>query len=148
MRMVRLWAIDMRNLQMVLCGMTAVITSPVISFLNIEWMTKGEPSDNGLRLPDCLEEGRESIMRDRVVSSEAAAAKRVVETIPAVDRAYESVGQLCPAETCTHKKHLFTRILLGFRYYTQPQQGILNRILSQVTHFVWLKRVKRFYLRF
>jgi hypothetical protein len=44
---IRLWAIDTRNLQMASGGLTAVIISLVISFLNTEWAIEDQPFYTG-----------------------------------------------------------------------------------------------------
>lgn len=120
---VRLWAIDNAKFQMVSSGLTAVIIRPVISILNTEWTTRGEPSDNGLQLPGRVEEGVESITKETIISSETSPVGRVVESVTAVNDA----GRLRHNKICTCGEHLFTHIR------------------SHLPHPVRLSKIKQFY---
>lgn len=145
---VRVWAIDTRNLQMVSGGLTAVIISLVISFLNIEWTIKDQPYDYGVILSDRLEEGIAAITRDITIPSEAAGTGRAVDIITAVGNAScESAGHLRNTSICTNAVLLRTRPVLALLSYALPVE-ILNRIRSHVPHFILLNKTKHFYIRF
>lgn len=115
---VRLWAIDTRNLEMALGGLTAVISSLVISLINTEWKIEDQPSDNGVPLSDSPGEGTAPVAQDIITSSEAAAADRSVGS---------STDTINASQESAEKSHN-ANICAGAMF--------------------WLSKAKRFYTRF
>lgn len=90
---VRLWQIDTRNLDIVLGGLTAVISSLVISIINTEWMIEDQPPRNWISLSDSRREGTAAIAQGTITSSEAAAADRSQGGTDMANPSQEPTGQ-------------------------------------------------------
>jgi hypothetical protein len=135
-RPVRLWAIDTRNLQMVLGVLTAVTSSLVISLISTEWTIEDQPSDDEMLLSNLLVDGTPSATQDMITSSEVAPADRAFERNTDRDNAsLELGGHARNITICTGALLLFDRLRSPLLRCAQPLRT-LNQIPSRIPEYV------------
>src|SRR5437016_5907597 len=101
-----LWVIDMRNLEIVVGALGAVICSLAISLINTEWKIEDQPSDNGMPLSDIPEEAAASIAQDITTTTEAASIEGGVDT---ANTGPNSTGQSHNASVCARTLLLLSK---------------------------------------